>query len=362
MIKAKDKVSSLMVFFLVSASQIGVGVLGFQTLIIKYAGHDAWMSVLVAGAGISVTIMFMYAMLNHDEQGDIISIHSFTLGKWVGGFLNVVFSIYLLLLAIVVARTYLEIIQVWMFPHMSLWAVLLILLPLIYYIVVGEFRIVVGVCFFGVVYPSFLILTMFFPLKYSRLSNIMPFFDHSIVEVVQSSSLAILSFMGFATLLVFYPFVQNARYSQKYAHYGNLSTALVYTFISVVSFVYYNQQELMETIWATIGLWKIVELPILARFEYFGIATLFFSILPNIALYTWASGRIFSRQFQISQKKVTYFLLTVIFIACIFFDDRAEVNFLNSFSGKIGSYFLFMYIPLLFLLHLIRRKVRQNAP
>ncbi|WP_174616253.1 GerAB/ArcD/ProY family transporter [Virgibacillus ihumii] len=361
MIKAKDTVSSLMVFFLVSASQIGVGVLGFQSVIVKYAGHDAWISVLVAGAGISVIIMIMYAMLNHDEMGDIISIHSFTLGKWVGGALSSIFSIYLLLLAIVVTRTYLEIIQVWMFPHLSIWAMLLLLLPLFFYIIVGEFRIVVGVCFFGIVYPSLLILTMFFPLQYSRMSNIMPFFDHSIIEVVQSSSLAMLSFMGFATVLVFYPFVQNAPKSQKIAQYGNLCTTLAYTIICVVSFVYYNQQELKETIWPTLGLWKIVELPILARFEYFGIATLFFSILPNIVLYTWASGRILSRQFNFAQRKITYVLLIVIFIVCILFDNRMEINLLNSISGKIGSYFLFIYIPILFLLHWIRRKVSKHA-
>ncbi|WP_174613042.1 GerAB/ArcD/ProY family transporter [Virgibacillus ihumii] len=361
MIKAKDTVSSLMVFILITASQVGVGVLGFQSYIIKYAGHDAWMSLPIAGAGISFIIMLMYAMLNHDEQGDIVSIHSFALGKWIGTAVTTLFAAYLLTMAVVVTRTYLEIIQVWMFPHLSVWAVLLFLLPLIYYIISGEFRIVVGVSFFGVVYPSFLTLTMFFPLQYSRMSNIMPFFDHSIIEIIQSSSLAILNFMGFATLLVFYPFIQKARHSQKFAHYGNLYTTLLYTFICFVSFVYYNQAELKEIIWATLGLWKIVELPILARFEYFGIATLFFSILPNIALYTWACGRTLSRQFHISQQKITYVLLAVIFIACLFFDDRAEVGALNNLTGKAGSYFLFIYIPILFLLHWIRRKVSKNA-
>ncbi|WP_077325666.1 GerAB/ArcD/ProY family transporter [Virgibacillus siamensis] len=361
MIKAKDKVSPLMVFFVITASQVGVGVLGFQSVIIKYAGHDAWISVMLAGVGISAVIWIMYAMLNKDEYGDIVSIHTFVLGKWIGSVLTVIFSIYMLALAIVVMRTYLEIIQVWMFPHLSIWATMLFLLPLIYYIINGKFRTVVGVSFFGVVYPSFLILTMFFPLKYSRVANIMPVLDHTVIEIIQSSYLAILNFMGFAALLVFYPFVEKARTSQKNAHYGNLYITLLYTLICVVSFVYYNQYELKETIWATLGLWKIMELPIIARFEYFGIATLFFSILPNIALYTWASGRALSRQLNISHRKITYVLLGIIFIACLLFDDRKGVNFLNSIAGKIGSYFLFVYIPILFVLHWIRRKVSKNA-
>ncbi|MGP4108768.1 GerAB/ArcD/ProY family transporter [Virgibacillus sp. L01] len=361
MIKVKDQVPPLMVFFLISAAQIGVGVLGFQSVINKYAGHDAWISIIIAGLAFSIIIWIMYKMLQSNETGEIVSVHKITYGKWLGGFLSFLFSMYLLFLSVVVLRTYIEIIQVWMFPHVKVWALLLLLLPLVYYIISGEFRIVVGVCFFGVIYPFFLIFTLFYPLKYSHLTNILPILDHSLTEILQSSALAILSFMGISTLLVFYPFIRESRQSQKFAQIGNLYTILLYVFVCLVSYVYYNQNELENTIWATLGLWKIIEMPFLARFEYVGIATLFFSILPNVALYLWASTRTLHNLFGISHKKTAVFLLVIVYIACVIIAGREFIASINDVSGKIGAMFLFGYIPALFFINFIVRRVKKSA-
>ncbi|SFA85528.1 spore germination protein (amino acid permease) [Lentibacillus halodurans] len=361
MVSIKDKVQQLMVLFLIAASQIGVGVLGFQSIINKYAGHDAWMSVIVAGVSVSVIIWLMYKMLQHDEKGDIVAIHQFTFGKWLGGLFSIIVTLYFLLMTVVVLRTYIEIIQVWMFPHLKVWAFLLLLLPLVYYTISDQFRTVVGVCFLGVVYPAFLIFVLVFPLQYADITHILPIMDHSFKEIIQSSSLAILDFMGFSTLLVFYPFIREAKQSQKYAQYGNLYSTLLYVTICLIAYVYYNQSELEEVIWATLGLWKIIEMPFMERFEYFGIATLFFSILPNVVLYMWSSVRMLNRTFGFEHKKVAAFLSAVLFIACVIFRGREGVNILNDVTGRIGLIFLFIYIPVLFVIHFIRRKVQKNG-
>lgn len=361
MIKKGDQVNAFMVFFLMSSAQVGVGVLGFQSVINKYAGHDAWISVIVAGIAVAVVIWLIYRILNNSEKPDIVEVHRFTYGRWIGGFLSILFAIYLMMATIVVLRTYVEIIQVWMFPDMKVWGLLLVIVPLIYYIISGQFRVVVGVSFFGVVYPTFLIFTLFFPLKYGHLTNILPVFDHSVTAILQSSWLAMLSFLGISTLLVFYPFISEARKSQKFAQFGNLSTTALYTFICIISFVYYNQQELDKLIWATLGIWKIIELPILARFEYFGIATLFFAILPNLTLLSWSSTRIIHRVFHVSHKQTAMVILIIVFIASISFTGRQGVNLLNDSFSKIGAVFVFIYIPVLFVLHVIRKKVKKRV-
>ncbi|TRM12199.1 GerAB/ArcD/ProY family transporter [Lentibacillus cibarius] len=361
MISLKDKVSGSMVFFLITASQVGVGVLGFQSVINKYAEQDAWMSLIVAGGAVSVIIWIMYGMLSNNAEGDIAAIHEFTYGKWLGAFFTILFSAYLLLMALVVLRTYIEIIQVWMFPHVKVWALLLLIIPLIYYTTADKFRAVVGVCFLGVVYPLFLILSFLFPLRYARLTNILPVMDHSFMEIMQSSSIAILEFMGLAVLLVFYPFIREAKQSQKFAHFGNLSTTALYLLICVISYLYYDQSEMENLIWGTLNLWKIIELPFMDRFEYFGIATLFFSILPNIALFVWASARSLNRVFGFAQAKMTGILLFILFIACLISGGRQGINFLNDITGTIGLWFLFAYIPVLFFINFIRRKVQKDG-
>ncbi|MFC4556873.1 GerAB/ArcD/ProY family transporter [Virgibacillus kekensis] len=361
MIQEKDKVTGLMVFFLITASQVGVGVLGFQSIIIKYAEQDAWISIFVAGAAISIIIWIMYRMLGWNKTGDIVAIHQDAIGKLAGNFLSVIFAFYLLILSVVVLSTYLEIIQVWMFPHIDMMAILFLLLPLIYYIIAGEFRVVTGVSFFGVVYPSLLMLTLFYPFHFGHIANIMPVFDHTIKEILQSSRLTVINFLGVSILLVFYPYISDSSRSRRNALFGNLYTTILYVIICVVSFFYYSQEELKHIIWATLGMWKIIELPFLARFEYIGIATLFFSILPNVVLYTWASARTLHRTTGISHKKICVFLLIILFGACMTAQDRETVNLLNDMISRVGIVFLFVYIPLLFFLYLLRRKVKKNA-
>ncbi|MBR8645717.1 GerAB/ArcD/ProY family transporter [[Brevibacterium] frigoritolerans] len=43
-------------FFLMPGMQIGVGVLGFERIIAKEAGQDAWISVLISGLIINVLL------------------------------------------------------------------------------------------------------------------------------------------------------------------------------------------------------------------------------------------------------------------------------------------------------------------
>ncbi|GGK04898.1 germination protein GerB [Lentibacillus kapialis] len=361
MISINDKVSALMVFFLISASQIGVGFLGFQSIINKYAEHDGWISLIIASLGISSIIWIIYQILKNDARGDIVAIHQFTYGKWLGNFLTLLFTIYLLLLATVVLRTYIEIVQVWIFPHLNVWSFLLLVIPLIYYTISNQFRTVVGVCFLGIVYPFFLNLTLLYPLKYADVTYILPVMDHTITEIMQSSTLAVLNFMGISALLVFYPFIRGAGQSQKYAHYGNLYTTLTYLAVCLIAYVYYSQGELEEQIWPTLGLWKIIKMPFMERFEYFGIATLFFTILPNVVLFMWAATRVVHRTFGFHHKKVAVALLGILFIGCIVSVGREGVNILNDFAGKIGLVFLFIYIPILFTINFIRRKVRKHV-
>ncbi|WP_176446780.1 GerAB/ArcD/ProY family transporter [Lentibacillus sp. CBA3610] len=361
MISVNDKVPPLMVFFLISASQIGVGFLGFQSIINQYAGHDAWISVIVAGLGVSAIIWIMYQILKHDDKGDIIAVHQFTYGKWLGNFLTLLFIMYLLLMATVVLRTYIEIIQVWMFPHLKVWAFLLLLIPLIYYTISDQFRTVVGVCFLGIVYPFFLNLSLLYPLTYAEFTYIMPIMDHAITDIMQSSTLAVLNFMGFSALFVFYPFIRESGKSQKYAHYGNLYTTVLYVLVCLIAYVFYSQRELDEVIWPTLELWKILEMPLMERFEYFGIATMFFTILPNVVLFMWAATRTVNRAFGFQHKKVAVVLLIILYIASVISTGREGVNILNDSAGRIGLVFLFIYIPVLFIIHFIRRKVRKNV-
>ncbi|WP_100372478.1 GerAB/ArcD/ProY family transporter [Bacillus sp. FJAT-45037] len=351
-------VPPFVVFYLVHSMQVGVGILGFTRYISEIAGYRAWMSVLLTGVLFHMVVWVIYQLLN-DQEKDLISIHKRAFGKWIGGFLTFIFLIYVTLLAVTVLRTYIEIVQVWIFPDLQTWTISISIILIVYYALVHGFRVVAGVCFLGVVVPFFLFLTALAPLEFATPRNLLPLFDTSLKVQIEATKAMTLSFLGPELLLIYYPFIQEPRKSQKFAQFGILFTVFLYLFITIISFVFYSEKQLATTIWPTLSAWKVFELPFIERFEYLGIATWMFVILPNITLGLWAASRVLKRQMNITHKKSIPIICLIAFILSINFQTREHIDLLNTYVSKAGTYIVYFYLPILLLILTIIRRLKK---
>lgn len=358
-IKEQLQISTFLVFYIFLSVQVGIGVLNFQPGIVKYAGFDAWISIIIAGIFIHVIVRLQYMMLNKNKQ-DIIEIHKETFGKWIGGFFSALLCTYFIFLGIIVIRSYIEVLQTWMFPELKTWAFCLAILPLIYYIISGGFRTVTGIAFMGAVLPAYLILPFLFPIKFSNFHALLPIFSHSLVNISLAAKEMTLSYLGFSVLLFFYPFIVDAKKSEKWAHLAIMMTTFVYLFIAIISFSYFSEEQLIRTLWATLGLWKIVEMPFVERFEYIGVASWLIVILPNACLMYWAVSRGFKRLFHIKQKTILIIIIVITFIVNILLKDTIIINRYSIIISNIGFYFIAAYIPFIFCIYFIRTKMRER--
>lgn len=359
-IKSEYLVSPFLVLFLVHGMQYGMGVLSFQRELAVIVGHDAWITVILTGMIIQLLIWMIYSMLNKDK-GDLITIHRHTFGKWIGNLLSIIFILFILSQTIAVLRSYIEIVQVWMFPLLKTWPFALVLLLAVYYVVSGGFRVVSGVCFLAVILPSYLIFTFFVPFGFADFRNLLPVFDHSLMEVARSIKETALAFSGFELLLFYYPFIQQPERSQKWAHFGNLVTTSLYLLIMVVTLVFFEQEYLKTVIWPTLLMWKIIELPFVERFEIIGVTSWAVVMMPIICLMFWSASRGIKEMFKVKQKKVLLLLLLISFIVnCLLTEREMIVQYLK-WQTEIGFYFIFLYIPMLFICYQIRYKLRKEG-
>lgn len=357
------QISPFFVSFLIPGMQIGVGVLGFERIIAKEAGQDAWISVLISGLIINILLWMCYKILGRGPQTlDLIAVHQDLFGKWAGNAFNIVFILYFMLISIIIIRTYLEVIQVWMFPSVNIPLLLTIILILVYSFVTGGFRVITGFCVIGLMIGLPLILLKYFPLKQAHFYNLTPILDHSFLDIMKACKSMTLNYLGFELLLVYYPFIKKRERSQKWAHLGALYTTFLYLISMLVSLAYYHQDQLKDVIWATLTLWKIVDLPFIERFEYIGISMWLFMVIPNACLGVWAASRCAKRVFGFRQKKMLVIILMVILVSCIFLDNRNKIDLLNTYISRMGFYMMYLYLPLLFLWQLIVYKVRDHKP
>lgn len=355
----QSQISPFLVFFLIHSVQFGVGVLGFQRIVMRTAGNDAWMAVIVGGLLTNVIIMVIYFLLNR-QQKDLIDIHKDLFGKWIGGLLSIIWIIYWLMIGLVTLRSYIEIVQVWVFPLINIFMFSIILLSLVYYCVPGGFRVVTGISFLGVVIPLYIMLTFLFPLEYANYRNLLPIWNHSVKEIGIATKDMILGYLGFSTLLMYYPYIKDAKKSQKWAHLGNIFTLGVYLYIILITIVFFSEKQVEKQIWATLSMWKIVELPFVERFEYIGITSWILIILPNICLSVWAATKGIHKIFNLRPQKAMWVILLILFCSTVAIQGRENINLLNQYMSMLGLYLVFFYLPILAALSILIPKIRSG--
>ncbi|WP_057912081.1 GerAB/ArcD/ProY family transporter [Peribacillus muralis] len=357
------QISAFFVFFLMPGMQIGVGILGFEQVIAKEAGHDAWISVIISGLIINAFIWMCYKLLGRGPNTfDLVAIHQDLFGKWIGNTFNILFILYFIIISITIIRTYIEVIQVWMFPGINVLMLLTIILVLVYSFVTGGFRVLTGFSLIGLVIVAPLFLLIFFPLKHAHFGNLGPVLDHSFLEIMVACKKMTLNYVGFELLLIYYPFIKKRELSQKWAQFGVLFTMSIYLVSMIVSTAYYHQEQLKGLIWATLTFWKVVDLPFVERFEYVGITLWLFKVLPNICLGVWAASRTMKRVFGVKQKKMVVFILSVILVSGLLLDTHNEIYWFNTLVSRIGFFIIFLYIPFIFIWQSIVYKVRSHKP
>ncbi len=360
-VKENKLVSPYFLLFLVHSTQTGIFVLSFQTKIIKGAGHNSWLSVLALGLIMHVIFLMMLTILKQSSAGDIVSFHKEVFGKVLGGLLNILLAAYFSVSSLYVLFTYIDLLQVWVFHGIASWEFSLLFSVLIFYIVAGGFRIVTAIAYWGVIIPSILFLAIFYLLDYVEYSYLQPIFQHGLKDHFISAKEAVPLYLGFETVLVFFPFIKNREKASKWGHFGLLLTTLVYTVITIMTFIFYSLGKLEQLTWPTLTMIKIIQFPFIERFEFIFIFTWLLVLMPVICIYLWSAIR--SLKLTIPKIKATYLLIGLLVIFHFVNSELIEIQFsqlwfkIYSYSGSI---FLFFYIPFLFVIAVVRKKLKAK--
>lgn len=348
-VKESLTLSPYLLWFLIHGTQVGIAMLSFQRYIISGAEQDSWVSILIVGISMHFIIWIMFFVLKNANEGDIISLHQQLFGKWLGKFLTLSFYGYILFFVITEIRLYAEVLHVWVFPKTQIWIFSLMILLITVYLVSGGLRVVAGVCFFCILIPSLLLLSLYFPLKNAHWTNFLPLFNHQFYEYAESAYHSLTLFSGVEFLLLLYPFIKNNEKSQKWAHIGMVHTTILYLFITLVSFSYFNIQQLEHTIWPTLIMSKIIRIPFLERFDYIYVFNWFLIIVARCCVPLWAGTRILRKSFGLKARPSLWITCTIVFICLIPLKGQMIIEKLDFLLSLTGGILLYGYIPFLFI-------------
>jgi spore germination protein (amino acid permease) len=353
----KYLISPFLIVPLMYVSMVGVGVLNFQREVAEHAGYNGYISVILVGISIHLILWMIYKIFSSNQEGlDVTAINNTCFGKIAGNIINFAIVLYFFFGACIEFKAYIEVIQVWVFPSMKILPLSIILVLLIYYSVSGGFRSVTGLSSLGFLMTlGFILPENLLVLPYTHPLNLMPLFNHSITDILLSSKSMLYQFLGFEALLLFYPFIKSPAKSKKWAHLAVFFVTLMYLILIINTFMYYSEGQLREIYWPTLDMLKIIEGPVFMRVEILAISMWLIKILAGISLSLWAACRGMKTVFQIKPRASLLAFLIGILLLEYFLKDRSIFRWISEVYSDFGLYFIYGYIPILFVVTQIRK-------
>ncbi|PEQ08697.1 GerAB/ArcD/ProY family transporter [Bacillus toyonensis] len=359
-IKINHKISPFFVFFVIHGEQFGAGVLGFSRIVVQEAGYDAWIGVILAGIIVHCLLWVMYYMLSL-VQGSILTVHTYVFGKIIGNMLNVVLMLYFLVVSISVLRTYIEILQVWLYPTASTFILSLSFSFLIYYIVSSGFRVITGICIISIfVSFSYMILCLYCLIQYGHFDNFLPIWNHKISDLFSAAKASSYTMTGFEIILMIYPFIYSPQKSHRFAQYSVLFSNILYILSILSALAIFSEKQLMHMIWSQLSMTQTIEFPFLQRIDYLVVSGYTLIMVTSIILPLWAFSRGMREIFQVKQKYILIGALIVNIISSVLLRDRYAINMFIDQVAIFSQYLIIIYIPLLCIILYIKVKIVQN--
>lgn len=341
--------------------QIGISVLSYERLVSQDSGPDAWIPVMIAGLS-TLLIMWLILRLLENEQSygrpELFAMHKRFFGPWIGNLLSAAFMVYEFCIAIVFMRAYIEIVQVWMFPGLTTLTFATVFSLIIWYIVMGGFRTITGTFLLGFVYILPLFLIDCFSGDNVRFDNLLPMFDHSPGGLARSFMNLSSCYLGFESILFYYPFIKRPQQAKKWCYYGLIASISIYVTTMIIETAYFSQGELQTLVWPVLVYWKSIHFPLFDRFEYIGIVNWLCVLIPNISLGAWIVSRGIKQSAPMIKQKYALVLVILMFIViCVIIKDRSQIDWLNLTVSRIGFYIIYAYIPFLLFWQWLLKKI-----
>ena len=344
----------------VQTTQVAVGLFNLPRVVVEAGGHSGWMGVLGNGLLGQVGLLIMILLMRRFGTLSLYQIMREVLGRWLGTALGLLFAVYCTAVAAVVARSYVEVVQAWLFPTTSTpMFYLLLTLPALYCAtggarVIGRFSVLT---FFA---TAWMLLLLFKPFSMIQTDYYLPLFDVKLTGLLKATWSVFASNLGFELLMVIYPFIQKKEKALLAASLGIWTTTFIYLLVTGVAIGFFGEGLIRMTLSPTLDMFMVVELPLLQRIEHIGISTWSFLVVGTGAAYYWSAGRFL---FEISKWKEQTCLLMFFPLLYMLSNFSKDIYVLTQFENilaTIGAVVIFGLPTLLLLLAILRKKRGQS--
>ncbi|MBT2637853.1 GerAB/ArcD/ProY family transporter [Bacillus sp. ISL-39] len=347
----KDMITYQQYFFLLIHAQSGVGVLSLPYDMHNAVHSDGWISILLAGVFVQC-ILFAYLLLfkRFDSQ-NLLEIAAFLLGKKIGKLISVFYSLYFLSVGSLILVLYIGIINRWILPYTPIWIIGALMVLAGIYLCGDGLKVLAR--FYTLVTPLMLVLFLLisYTLKDANIYYILPIGQAGIKNILFGSKDAFLSMLGFEAVLITFPLVMGSNKKKfKVMSWANLFITLLYTYLVIVSFIYFSPEELKIIPEPLLYMLKSYTFKAMERTDLLFLSIWIIMVFTSFSTYLFLAAKSCKSLLKKPQhKKLIYYLALPIFGIALM--AESNIHFAESMTRHItNASFAFLLFPILLLL------------
>ncbi|SDI16549.1 GerAB/ArcD/ProY family transporter [Alteribacillus bidgolensis] len=352
-----EKLHPIHLIFLTYMLQSSVILFSMPRYVAEIIGTNGWVILLLFSGVVMFNIFLIQLVYKKGEGKTVFDIINRSLPTFFTYTLYALIAIVWALVAVVIAKQYIFIIQIISFPTtpsyylLSMFMVLpfLLLLHPVYKMVrvSSVFFILAGITILLTVFVwpefSFERLTTFFfkeadnPWNWNELLNIYS------------------GFLGYEVCLLLIPYITKHSHLFRSFYLGNGFTTFVYVYTVVLCLGFYSFEQIKHVLYPTLHFFSYIEFPFLIRVENLVYSLFLVKALVTVTFFYWMSSEAVQQIIKVN--KPSYLHISIIVMSILLtapFNTRQEMEKVISFTGKAEMAIAF-FLPLLLLL-LLRRK------
>lgn len=354
-------ISSWQLYFFILQTQVGVGILSLPYKVHEAAGKDGWLSILLAGFFMQIAIAVIWLLCSRFPEKTLSDFSPLIVGRVIGLFINVLYVLFLFMVASQVLSVFLSITGDWAFPHTPPLVFAVIITAITIYLIKEDVRVIAR---FHVLMSFFLVavlIVFIFMWKYLNVYYLLPIGSEGIKDILSGSEKAFFSLAGIECLLWLYPMTQADKKAKWKAAAGAcLTVTVMYTLLAICTYTYFSREKLTHVPEPVLYMIKSIELEIVERLDLIFLAFWAVFSITTFMSYLYLASRGAAKMVKAEHHKGAVYCLGLLIVPLAVYTGNDEhIQVLGDIISRAAMALLFA-VPLFLLAVAVIRKKRED--
>lgn len=345
-------------FFLILFTQFGVFITSFPNTLFLKAGHDGWISVLLAGVMIQGLFFVYYSLYKKFPNKSLTDYTKILTNPFIGACLNICYYLYFFYVFYIISMEFADVMNIWMFPNTPSWIVLLLYLITAVIVAKKDIQSIARtyiLCSFIFIIFILMLLGSFEDIHIGR---ILPIGENSVKNISSGIYPSFSQMLGFEIFLFLPPNFQDTKKKLFTFTIVNFTTTILCSFAVFIVFVSFSSAQISQSVDPLLYLFRGYHSKIIDNLDTIFLSLWTVTMTSTLTTYLFIVSDDIHKRLKGLVKKRVSILLIIAFLILISF-PLVSMDFIKRDAIlKYGSYLDFIFVIIIPCLLFLINKVR----